>query len=797
MVIRLLFLILTFMPPLAFAAEVPSFFEPAPNDISVYYLGALFGNHLVEGGTDLHLLSDIFLAFNQVVLSVGLLIIIYTIVVGGLKTAAEGKFLGEKLSGVWTPIRMALGIGLLIPQAGTGYAMSQYCVMWLVMQGIGAADTLWSATLDYFIEGGAIFSSTTGESNQYMTKETLDDAYELERYILINATCLEAHNLSDNEKVYGKYKIYQTDDNMFVNFGNPDVWDTINPGDAGRECGFITMPPLDDTLSPEQKDMVLKTYNYAFYTMALGLQDVGAHLAGPEGADDTEWGSYFPIIQYVGVNFIEYLKGAQNALFPNDPLEPTGNTKYTEKLQDLKQYGWSLAGNYYMTLSHFEEALPGITVDVPDKYIEDPSDAAGIEYEEAIKNSKDFWEIKDSSDPRRPNTFIEWPEKYDNIPNFSESTNEGSGRDYYGLTKAELAQIETYVKQLGSFGAGASTPGGLGYSPVYYMEEITSFGSATRDADPILKAAQYGYHLTATAVTMVIVMIGILFGIALAVGFIPMTPGAPISLPITITVTVGSMVLGVAAFLYAQGVMLGVMLPLIPVVIFLIGVLGWYLAVVESVVAAPLVAIGLIFPETQEQVMGRAEPAYMMILNLFMRPSLMIMGFVSAMIVTWVAVEIFNAAFYLFLVGAVQIESTFGTLVVMMVYAGVLLAIVTKVYGLINDLPNKTLLWIGDKSTQQETAREALEAARGSSERAGEAMGGAFTGAGSAVGQAAKDMKSRANKNDLENAKLAAALTEYRDENTEIDQAIRQAERRRRIEEAKKAGRYTPKRKKK
>ena len=94
------------------------------------------------------------------------------------------------------------------------------------------------------------------------------------------------------------------------------------------------------------------------------------------------------------------------------------------------------------------------------------------------------------------------------------------------------------------------------------------------------------------------------------------------------------LIFGIAAFLYVQGAILSVALPLIPFVIFLVAVLGWFAAVIESIVAAPLIAIGLIFPEANQDIWGKAEPAYMMILNLFLRPSLIIIGFVAGMILT-------------------------------------------------------------------------------------------------------------------------------------------------------------------
>ena len=137
----LVILVLSAISSLAFAEGPPSLFEPADQDVSLYYLGEMFGNSLITGGADNYLLSYVFEIFNQVCLATGFVIIMYTLIVGVLQTAGQGKILGEKWSATWIPVRMVLGMALLIPKAGSGYCLAQSLVMWMVIQGIGGADT--------------------------------------------------------------------------------------------------------------------------------------------------------------------------------------------------------------------------------------------------------------------------------------------------------------------------------------------------------------------------------------------------------------------------------------------------------------------------------------------------------------------------------------------------------------------------------------------------------------------------------------------------------------------------------
>lgn len=149
--------LLSFFPLLASAASNSSLsFAPPPSDLSVVFLGNLFG--IVDGvlsGTGSQILGTMFGVFNSAVLALGGVVIIYTLIVSTMNTAESGKMLGEKWSSIWVPLRATLGLALLIPKA-SGYCLMQIFVMWVVVQGVGAADKIWSAALGYLNRGGLI-----------------------------------------------------------------------------------------------------------------------------------------------------------------------------------------------------------------------------------------------------------------------------------------------------------------------------------------------------------------------------------------------------------------------------------------------------------------------------------------------------------------------------------------------------------------------------------------------------------------------------------------------------------------
>jgi conjugal transfer/type IV secretion protein DotA/TraY len=213
-----------------------------------------------------------------------------------------------------------------------------------------------------------------------------------------------------------------------------------------------------------------------------------------------------------------------------------------------------------------------------------------------------------------------------------------------------------------------------------------------------------------------------------------------------------------AVFMYAQGAILGVFIPLIPYLSFFIGVVGWLLQVVEAIAAAPLVAIGLIFPETRDEIWGRAQPAVMMILALFLRPPLMLVGFAAAMIVLWCLTELLNIGFLTLTAVTFRIEDMFGFVTIMTAYTAIFTVVVTRSYELINVVPNKVLNWIGGPGMEIQGAQEALGAAKGGVQEGAGAVAGGQKGMGEAAHGTYKGEVDEKRKSDeaAANAELAA-----------------------------------------
>ncbi|CDZ76560.1 Phagosome trafficking protein DotA [Legionella massiliensis] len=152
-----------FLPVWAFASSssggAPLSLAPPASDVSVIFLGNIFG--IVDGvlhGSGSQIMGNMFGVFNSAVLALGGIIIMYTLLVSTMNTAQEGQMLGQKWSSIWVPLRATLGLSLLIPKT-SGYCLMQIFVMWVIVQGVGAADKVWSAALSYLNRGGVIIAA--------------------------------------------------------------------------------------------------------------------------------------------------------------------------------------------------------------------------------------------------------------------------------------------------------------------------------------------------------------------------------------------------------------------------------------------------------------------------------------------------------------------------------------------------------------------------------------------------------------------------------------------------------------
>jgi len=276
----------------------------------------------------------------------------------------------------------------------------------------------------------------------------------------------------------------------------------------------------------------------------------------------------------------------------------------------------------------------------------------------------------------------------------------------------------------------------------------------TNSKDPISSVQSFGWHL----VTFINAMFAILLIYAtfiLAVAILP--PSLLFAVLFAVVFKVLSLLFMALGAMYIMGLMMYVYIPLIPYFIFFFAVLGWLIAVVETMLAAPLVAIGIAYPEGH-QMLGRADPAVMLVTNVFIRPTLMVFGFIAGTILSYVAVTLLNETFeFVMLTNTGQPVSAASATYVhtsqygglgnvlrlsagrtpavliafLVIYIGAVMVVLNKCFALIHILPDSVLRWIGGQHQFGEYSKGESEVAGQAKSGIGEA--GHITKAGSSI----------------------------------------------------------------
>ncbi|HVT62655.1 MAG TPA: type IV secretion protein DotA, partial [Legionellaceae bacterium] len=155
---------------------------------------------------------------------------------------------------------------------------------------------------------------------------------------------------------------------------------------------------------------------------------------------------------------------------------------------------------------------------------------------------------------------------------------------------------------------------------------------------------------------------------------------------------------------------------------------AWLIAVIEAMVAGPVVALGVTHPEGHDA-LGKAEQAIMILVNVFLRPAMMIVGYIAAIALCYVSVFIVNSGFsevMKFLMPPTHYDtnimsgvsssskntqtssgtpyisyaSMYAGFFCLLTYTWIYWTVVEKAFTLIHLLPDNILRWIGGQPEQ-------------------------------------------------------------------------------------------------
>ncbi len=771
-----------------------SLFSIPSTDVSVKYLAQLFGN--VDGvlvtTTSLTMLATLLKVINTIALTVGSLIVGYVTVVGVMVTAQEGEFMGKKWSHLWTPIRTVMGIALLFPMS-SGYSLIQVILMWIVMQGIGAADQLWNTALGYVTMTGSAFAVTADQTGVNTGLQNLFQSLVCEA-----STRKLTGNTNITYQLNGEsHAYYYCDENMMSGYcggttGNEPINGTNVPIGSNGVCGSLSigsanvdkcsggvstctgsdcpstlacatyeaqkqiLPSVMTTLGGIAQELVdadvdyLAFYNTTFPTPTSYSGWIKAFCSGnsineccitktPPAAVTAFTGqvsvpcassSSFPALQSSNSNVSDASKDAMN-MYWRYRLAPalsgtstdfidTVMAQYLVSIQtavnnyinsqianqtstdwsDAKQQGWLSAGGYYYDLAGtagntLADANPTLSVSTPDF----------------------------------SNTMLTGYRVNYNASALIQQNAQTTTLNQNGTLSNMAPQVQIALANADSSASSFISD---------FSNDLTGGGAN----DPLSHIAMYGHKLMVIAESLYTAFLvgGAVLSGASAINFMALGSGLTGS-PFKATVgfllmALMPLIFAAIAALFALGTLLGVYVPLIPYILFTMAALGWIIIVIEVMVAGPLIALGILSPGGQSEILGHASHALMMIFNLFLRPALIVFGLMAAMMLAPVAIGIVNIGFGMAMSSIVKNLGTAPGLVeliiFMAVYAYLIVTVMNKVFSLVYAVPDQVTSWIG---YQHRGAGEgqALDETKGGVAKAGGGVSGAAATGGETV----------------------------------------------------------------
>ncbi len=179
--------------------------------------------------------------------------------------------------------------------------------------------------------------------------------------------------------------------------------------------------------------------------------------------------------------------------------------------------------------------------------------------------------------------------------------------------------------------------------------------------------------------------------------------------------------------LFLAGLTLMYYIPAIPFILWTLGVVGYLVLVIESLIAAPLWAASHALPKGQGLTSDAARQGYILLLNLAIRPPLMVLGLLAGGALMTLAAKFAVATFDVYsaalLESRVELSSLLTFVALFVVEVIVLVGLVHKSFALVFDASDKAIEWVSgqSRSSAESGDEQRISGAAGGAQRSGEA----------------------------------------------------------------------------
>lgn len=691
-------------------------------------LGEFFNSPFSGVGGATTLLGSMFVIFNGFIFVVCVLWGAWGIGRGIVSTAHEGQVLGQRLSAVWMPIRMVTGIAGVVPVFG-GFSPGQAIVVVCTTMGIGLANLMWNGAInatDQFqsMVSPAVGNSTTGASFReagigILAAQVCRIAKETEEAISVAAG--GATLTTDRVK-----QIPVPGSLASVKFG------TDNSPDM---CGHVVLIAHADTTRDADSVTGFRVASVNYEDIATAVQQAYAQNIGAFSNDvaklANEWmlqraamlrdGGAVPAmpIEAVEQRAREFAVTIRNSA--DAAVQSTGTSSIAASVKtEMQQEGWAAAGAWYATFAEVNAALGDAVRSVEIKValpVVSGESGAVVDAMTALNRG-----VKAST-------------------SVSEQASADDG--VFAFVKNYLANALGDETPTGNWSIGqALVKRGIGLvagdgqvNPIIMMKNLGDYtmmaGQTIFAAQGVLKAIGDGDEDEDE-------------GRGASGKSADDKPGLLMRLAGGAAQAMISLLPLIATIMIGAGAMMAIYIPMLPFITWMGALVQYCVVVVEGLIAAPIAALAHM--ESEGEGMGqRTERGYIFMLNVLLRPGLMLFGFFLASALM-ILLGTYQAKLFVYAMANAQGNSLTGLISIVAYLLIFLVLNWTLVQGLFNMIylvPDQVLGYIGVGHTS-DLGREVEGKVHGlfvnftrSAGQAGSALAGPGPAAATAAGSAA------------------------------------------------------------
>lgn len=630
--------------------SVPSTFTDyvtPSTDLSIQYLGLIFGHvSTVLLGHGSSLMAKIFLVLNNGILVVTGVWMAYTCTTMMVGAATDGGFNQPQRKATNTLLRLALGFSLIIPNYATGYSAIQDLIMKVAVEGVRLADDTWAYALQYIANGGFVYNEQTTSSisaqmpaikNAYLTNSK---GLGLVQTIAQDETCMalsqqySQQNPADPLSRTHPYRAVTSGNTIyFPGLGNTNTWKpSTTSGAVASKCGSVTA--FQPASSDEAPTSLLALQALVSDLEPYANQSAGIIANGNTGATG--------LVTVGGASLTNALLDYMNVVKP--AITPPAAGAVPSFFSVAAQRGWFDAGSFYWDLSQYNDNLD-----------------QSIDYTTATPSVA----ANNETAPLVPDSFIQWlssssgyidqstAKAFTQLDNYASGAAEGTSA---GATSSPVwGKYQAWGSNFGDsdkYNPGVAMKGLSDIIPeavaglasfVFKYEQSPTAANRSEFFNPISFVMHLGNQCLKSSGTIWSDGAEDVLGWSIAAGICSaISPGATILQTLMNWLT--PLFMASALALFVAGFMMTFYAPLYPFLLFLAGAMSWLLYVIEAMVAGPLVCFGLTHPEGHD-FLGKSEQSVMLLLGVFLRPVLMVVGFLGSMILTYVGFAVVNFGF--------------------------------------------------------------------------------------------------------------------------------------------------------